>query len=57
MIDKGMTVDQVKAAKPTFDYDPLYASKGFWNPDRFVATIYQNLKDQQEKDQHLKAHQ
>ena len=29
MIDKGMTVDQVKAAKPTIDYDPLYASKRF----------------------------
>ena len=54
MIDKGMTVDQVKAAKPTLDYDPLYASKGFWNPDRFVATIYQNLVDQQKKDQHEK---
>jgi glyoxylase-like metal-dependent hydrolase (beta-lactamase superfamily II) len=54
MIDKGMTVDQVKAAKPTLDYDPLYASKGFWNPDRFVATIYQNLVDQQQKDQHAK---
>ena len=43
--------------RPTLDYDPLYASKGFWNPDRFVATIYQNLKDQQEKDQHPKAQQ
>ena len=26
MIDKGMTLEQVKAAKPTFDYDPVYGS-------------------------------
>ena len=52
MIDKGMTVEQVKEAKPTRDYDPLYASeKGFWTPDKFVATIYQNLKE------HPKAHE
>ena len=25
MIDKGMSLEQVKAAKPTLDYDPLYA--------------------------------
>ena len=50
MIDKGMTADEVKAAKPTRDYDPLYASfKGLWTPDRFVAAIYQNLKDHPQK--------
>ena len=26
MIDAGMTLEQVKAAKPTFDYDPVYGS-------------------------------
>ena len=26
MIKKGMTLEQVKAAKPTFDYDPLYGT-------------------------------
>ncbi len=50
MIDKGKTVEEVIAAKPTRDYDPLYGSfKGFWTPDRFVATIYQNLKDHPQK--------
>src|SRR3989475_5287089 len=37
MIKKGMTLEQVKAAKPTRDYDPIYGSTtGFWTPDRFV---------------------
>src|SRR4029453_15519475 len=37
MIDKGMTLEQVKAAKPTLDYDPVYgATTGFWTTDRFV---------------------
>jgi cyclase len=50
MIDKGKTLDEVKESKPTRDYDPLYASqKGLWTPDRFVAAIYQNLKDDHEK--------
>ena len=26
MIKKGMTLEQVKAARPTQDYDPLYGS-------------------------------
>jgi glyoxylase-like metal-dependent hydrolase (beta-lactamase superfamily II) len=50
MIDKGMTVEEVQAAKPTRDYDPLYGNaKGLWTPDKFVATIYQNLKDHPQK--------
>ena len=45
MIKKGMTLDQVKAAKPTFDYDPLYGTTtGFWTTDRFVEAVYQTLK-------------
>jgi glyoxylase-like metal-dependent hydrolase (beta-lactamase superfamily II) len=45
MIKKGMTLEQVKAAKPTLDYDPLYGtSTGFWTTDRFVEAVYQTLK-------------
>jgi glyoxylase-like metal-dependent hydrolase (beta-lactamase superfamily II) len=44
MIQKGMTLDQVKAAKPTFDYDPLYgASTGIWTTDMFVEAAYKSL--------------
>ena len=45
MVKKGMTLEQVKAAKPTFDYDPLYGtSSGFWTTDMFVEAVYKSLK-------------
>jgi cyclase len=44
MIKKGMTLEQVKAAKPTRDYDPLYGStSGFWTTDMFVEAAYKSL--------------
>ena len=46
MVRKGMTLEQVKAAKPTVDYDPLYGSTtGFWTTDKFVEAVYKSLKD------------
>jgi cyclase len=39
MIDKGMTLAQVKAARPTMEYDGLYGS-----PDKFVEAAVQTLK-------------
>ncbi len=46
MVGKGMTIEQVKAAKPTLDYDPLYGSTtGFWTTDKFVEAVYKSLKD------------
>lgn len=45
MIKRGMTLEQVKAAKPTSDYDPLYGSdKGFWTTDKFIEAAYKSLK-------------
>lgn len=45
MIKKGMTVEQVKAARPTIDYDARFgADSGFWTTAMFVETIYRNLK-------------
>lgn len=44
MIKKGMTLEQVKAAKPTRDYDPLYgATTGIWTTDMFVEAAYKSL--------------
>ena len=44
MIKKGMTLEQVKAAKPTLDYDPLYGtSSGFWTTNAFVEAAYKSL--------------
>src|SRR6266849_6152765 len=44
MIKKGMTLEQVKAARPTRDYDPLYgANTGFWTTEMFVEAAYKSL--------------
>ena len=45
MIDKGLTLDQVKAANPTRGYRGRYGSDtGTWTTDRFVEAVYQSLK-------------
>jgi cyclase len=44
MVKKGMTVEQVKAAKPTRDYDPRYgATSGAWTTDMFVEAVYKTV--------------
>jgi cyclase len=44
MIKRGMTLEQVKAAKPTRDYDPIYGSStGNWTTDMFVEAAYKSL--------------
>jgi len=44
MVNKGMTLEQVKAAKPTSDYDPRYGrDTGFWTTDMFVEAVYKSL--------------
>jgi glyoxylase-like metal-dependent hydrolase (beta-lactamase superfamily II) len=39
MVKRGMTLDQVKAAKPTLDYDARYG-----NPTAFIEAIYAQAK-------------
>jgi len=44
MINKGMTLEQVKAARPTQDYDPRYGTTtGIWTTDMFVEAVYKSL--------------
>jgi len=44
MVKKGMTLEQVKAAHPTKDYDPRYGSNtGPWTTDMFVEAVYRSL--------------
>ncbi|MGE3402223.1 MAG: MBL fold metallo-hydrolase [Vicinamibacterales bacterium] len=44
MIKKGMTLEQIRAAKPTSDYDGRYgATSGFWTTDQFVQAVYDTL--------------
>src|SRR5437667_11673270 len=44
MINKGMTLKQVQAAKPTWDYEPLYgATTGLAATDSFIEDLYNSL--------------
>jgi cyclase len=44
MIKRGMTLEQVKAAQPTRDYDARYGKKtGSWTTDMFVEAAYHSL--------------
>jgi len=44
MIKRGMTLEQVKAARPTRDYDPIYGSTtGTWTTDLFIEAAYRSL--------------
>ena len=44
LIDKGMTLAQVKAAKPTMDFDPEYGREPGVT-SRFVEAVYRSLKE------------
>jgi len=45
LIKQGKTLDQVKAAKPSRDYDTQYTTPGtLSNPDAFVESIFRSLK-------------
>jgi cyclase len=44
MIKRGMTLDQVKAARPTRDWDARYGKQsGAWTTDMFIEAAYRNL--------------
>jgi len=42
MVKRGMTLEQVKAARPTKDYDPRYDIPS-WTKDQFVEAMYRSL--------------
>jgi hypothetical protein len=44
MIKKGMTLEQVKAAQPTLDYDPEYGRQP-GATSQFVEAVYRSLKE------------
>ncbi|HET9216676.1 MAG TPA: hypothetical protein VFR18_06840, partial [Terriglobia bacterium] len=46
LINKGMTVEQVKAARPTMDFDGRYGSDtGTWTTAMFIEAVYKSLKE------------
>ena len=42
MVKKGMTLDRVKAAKPTADYDPRWSTHAY-TADMFIEAAYKSL--------------
>ncbi|HZM92505.1 MAG TPA: MBL fold metallo-hydrolase [Vicinamibacterales bacterium] len=46
LIQKGLTFEQVKAARPSRDYDSEYDGDGGSSPDAFVEAIFRSLKAQ-----------
>jgi glyoxylase-like metal-dependent hydrolase (beta-lactamase superfamily II) len=50
LVGKGMTLEQVKAARPTMDFDGRYgATTGPWTTDMFVEAAYASLAASKEK--------
>jgi cyclase len=46
LIAKGMTLEQVKGARPTMDFDGRYGSNtGPWTTAMFIDAVYKSLKD------------
>jgi cyclase len=46
LVKKGKTLEQVKAAKPTLDYDGIYgADSGPWTTDMFIEAVYRDLSN------------
>ena len=44
MIKQGMTLEQIKTAKPTQDFDPIYGNNaGDWTTDMFIEAAYKSL--------------
>jgi glyoxylase-like metal-dependent hydrolase (beta-lactamase superfamily II) len=44
MVSKGMTLDQVRQSKPTFDYDVHYGqTSGPWTTEMFIEAVYRSL--------------
>jgi len=46
LIDKGMTLQQIQAARPSLDYDGRYgsATTGTWTTNMFIEAVYQSLQ-------------
>ena len=44
MVKKGMTLAEVKAARPSLDYDFRYGTSPAWTTDMFVEAVYQEVE-------------
>jgi len=44
MVNRGMTLAQVQAARPTMEYDGLYGSAPGWSSMQFVEAVFRGLR-------------
>ena len=44
MVNRGMTLAQVQAARPTMEYDGLYGSAPGWSSTQFVEAVFRGLR-------------
>jgi len=50
MVNKGMTLQQVKAARPTLEYDGRFGSTtGSWTTDMFIEAVYRGVSAPQSR--------
>jgi glyoxylase-like metal-dependent hydrolase (beta-lactamase superfamily II) len=50
MVQRGLTLAQVKAARPTLDYDRQYgAERGPWTTSQFIDAVYADLSAKRRK--------
>ena len=46
LIDDGLSLEEVQAARPSLDYDTEYGSDtGFWTTAMFVGAVYRSLSE------------
>jgi hypothetical protein len=45
MVAKGMMLAQVKAAKPSEDWDPRFGTDPSWTPEMFIEAVYRSLTE------------
>ena len=43
MLKKGMTLEQIQAAHPAREYEPLYGSAPGWSTAQFIEAAYKSL--------------
>jgi glyoxylase-like metal-dependent hydrolase (beta-lactamase superfamily II) len=49
MIARGMTLQQVKAARPSLDFDAAYGTtEGSWTTDMFIEAVYESRQERRQ---------
>ena len=43
MVEKKMTLEQVRAARPVLDYEGIYGRNRTWTTDMFIEAVYRDL--------------